>query len=138
MGTGTQHRETFIADQRHRQFILKSIGNLIAVILLNKEPFKMSIFLIFDFYRGNKTTPGSNSVRWSIKRKRDKSNVSVCLIPFSRSSLNLGKKMLRLHTTVAMVFNSENGANLPYGHYAHERVSDSLLPASRCEADGHC
>lgn len=52
MGTGTQHRETFIADQRHRQFILKSIGNLIAVILLNKEPFKMSIFLIFDFYRG--------------------------------------------------------------------------------------
>lgn len=42
MGTGTQYRETFIADQRHRQFILKSIGNLIAVILLNKEPFKMS------------------------------------------------------------------------------------------------
>ena len=52
MGTGTQYRETFIADQRHRQFILKSIGNLIAVILLNKEPFKMSVFLIFDFYRG--------------------------------------------------------------------------------------
>ena len=56
---------------------------------------------------GKRKTPGSSSVCFVIKRKRERSRFCVCIIPFSRSSLNFGEKISRLQTTVACVFNSK-------------------------------
>ena len=87
----------------------------------------MGICLIYNINRGKRKTPGSSSVCSVIKRKRERSRFCVCIIPFSRSSLNLGEKTSRLQTTVARVFNSKNNVVRPYDRCDHEIISNNLL-----------
>lgn len=53
---------------------------------------------------GKTNTPRHNSVTSSTKRKRVLSKASGCITPFSRSSLNFGRKSSLLQTTCALSF----------------------------------